>query len=245
VGLQDRPYVHQPRLFVGPSHSKLWPERKGGRLRDIHRRATSCRACYCNCTRSWFCSTILLTCPSLQLKGKITTITTYRGAISSNLSQKLLSRTITVYASYLKNSGGNLEHKFNTSFPASIHTESGTAKLPPSASIHLLNVHCDVAYTIRIDMVRKGLRRHESYGISSLMYYSNSQIQDRKVIPILYLPKSTPLQYPLSGIPRSLGRMTEPPIYASDHIKTVKLTALWKRGTSPDKSKSAHVSILQ
>ena len=105
--------------------------------------------------------------PSSQLEGKIITTTTYRGAISGQFTHPLLSRTVTIYSSHLKNFRWNHQHNFSISFPASVHTEVGTSQLPPSFSTRLLNIHCEVAYTLKFDMVRKGLRRHESYDASS------------------------------------------------------------------------------
>lgn len=93
-------------------------------------------------------------------------------------------------------------------------------------------------------MVRKGLRRHELYAIFITRVSPELTSMGRKVIPILYLPKSTPLQHHLPSIPRLLGRLVEPPNYSGDRVKTTKLTALWQKGACPDKSKNVYVSML-
>ncbi|KAI8998787.1 hypothetical protein BD414DRAFT_552689 [Trametes punicea] len=76
------------------------------------------------------------------------------------------------------------EHPFSLQFPHYI--DRRMEELPPSYTVYQPGVSTEIAYQLRVDVVRKGLRRHE-----------------KLTVPILYLPKSRPQQPPLEHIPWS------------------------------------------
>ena len=55
----------------------------------------------------------------------------------------------------------NGEHSFALQFPHYI--ERGTEPLPPSYTVFQPGVTTEITYQLRVDVVRKGLRRHEKY----------------------------------------------------------------------------------
>jgi hypothetical protein len=146
--------------------------------------------------------------------------------MSGQFVQPLLSRTITLYASYMKTFNWEQENTFSISFPVELYTRGRVAKLPPSFSTWHPGAHCDVSYTLSFEMTRKGLRRHESYGQIQIPKLSNplTQCFCRKIVPILYLPKTTPVDSPLAAMPRPCGNLLETPFPISDRVKTVKLS---------------------
>lgn len=116
------------------------------------------------------------------LEGKVA-ITASRGGSLSAASEKLiLSQTASLFEA--SNSSGSDSPRpsatlseecfdFSLSFPTYI--ANGRDLLPPSQSLSQQGTYCTVNYTITVDIIRKGLRRHE-----------------RITIPIMYLPRSTP-----------------------------------------------------
>ena len=54
-------------------------------------------------------------------------------------------------------------YPFAVQFPASV--EGGTDALPPSYTLYQPGVMTEISYSFRVDIVRKGLRRHEKYAL--------------------------------------------------------------------------------
>jgi hypothetical protein len=74
----------------------------------------------------------------------------------------LLSRTISIYSpSYSKSFKWGDKHTFSIPLPAEVNIRGSTSALPPSCSTFLPGATGEVAYTLKFDMVRKGLRMHE------------------------------------------------------------------------------------
>ena len=48
---------------------------------------------------------------------------------------------------------------FSLSFAS--YTANGRDSLPPSQSLFHQGTHCNINYTVKVDVIRKGLRRHE------------------------------------------------------------------------------------
>jgi hypothetical protein len=138
------------------------------------------------------------------LEGKIKIV----HAVHGHCTHPVISRTITLYASYLGSSPWHRTQNFSIPFPAEVFSQKGTSKLPPSfASYDHPLLHCEVSYTLRLDMVRKGMRRHES-----------------RTIPILYLPKSSPSNPPLTHIQMPASRLARIPFCQEERVKTAALS---------------------
>ena len=91
--------------------------------------------------------------------------------------------------------------RFSFSFTLPPHIRSTTTPLPPSYTTTMPGLAAECRYTIRVDLYRKGLHRHEtyvSYQSRSVHWILISSFSLKAVI--LYLPRSTP---PAPSIPRN------------------------------------------
>lgn len=50
---------------------------------------------------------------------------------------------------------------FNLSLSFPTYVANGRDPLPPSQALSHQGIHCSIDYTLKVDIVRKGLRRHE------------------------------------------------------------------------------------
>ncbi|KII91132.1 hypothetical protein PLICRDRAFT_496148 [Plicaturopsis crispa FD-325 SS-3] len=161
---------------------------------------------------------------TVALKGEITTTVTARGTVASSSRRRLLSQTITLYSQSSESSEWGGDHTFAIPFSA-----EETMELPPSYDAIVPATTCDVSYSLRVEMTRKGLRRHETINI-----------------PILYLPKSRPSHPPLLAMPPlpALASAHIPPFPIDSRIKTVEISALWPTSSQPtDTSAVLHLSL--
>jgi hypothetical protein len=53
------------------------------------------------------------------------------------------------------------EESFPFSIPFPSYVSGGTSSLPPSHATWMPTLSCEVEYCVRVDVYRKGLRRHE------------------------------------------------------------------------------------
>ncbi|KAI9064271.1 hypothetical protein FKP32DRAFT_1591697 [Trametes sanguinea] len=102
------------------------------------------------------------------------------------------------------------EHPFALSFPHYI--DDGTEPLPPSYTVYQPGVSTEIAYHLRVDVVRKGLRRHE-----------------KLTVPVLYLPKSRPTSPPLENIPWSARVDGE----NDERVCCMQLSPTWPNRSEP------------
>jgi len=154
------------------------------------------------------------------LEGKIKTVVVCRQTMHT-----VLSRTVTLYAPYPGNFTWHQTQNFSIPFPVEVFTQNGTSKLPPSfASYDYPPLRCEVSYVLRLDMVRKGMRRHES-----------------RTIPVLYLPKSRPANPPVANIPMPSSRFACVPFCREKCVKTMPLTP--KAPKEVDLSGSIYLSL--
>ena len=97
--------------------------------------------------------------------------------------------------------------RFSFSFPLPSHIRSMTTPLPPSYATVMPGLTAECKYTIRVDMYRKGLRRHKTY-----VSYQSCSVHWILICSfsikaaILYLPRSTPA----SLIPRNPSPVSSP-----------------------------------
>lgn len=59
---------------------------------------------------------------------------------------------------------------FSLSFPT--YVANGRDPLPPSQALSQQGVYCTIEYAVRVDIVRKGLRRHERYVSSPVLVHA-------------------------------------------------------------------------
>lgn len=118
------------------------------------------------------------------LEGKVTITASRGGTLSAASDEVILSQSTKLFEVLDSDAPGRESSKpyatlsgesfdFSLSFPTYI--TNGRDPLPPSQSLSQQGTHCAINYTVRVDIIRKGLRRHE-----------------RVTIPIMYLPRSTP-----------------------------------------------------
>ncbi|KZP32321.1 hypothetical protein FIBSPDRAFT_515443 [Athelia psychrophila] len=158
----------------------------------------------------------------VKLQAKISIRTSNFGQVSGQEDVRFLKQSITIYSPN-RPSGStttwNGEHPFSFALPKTAKIKGSNAPLPPTGVICLPSTFCEVTYVLKIDMARKGLRRHE-----------------RLTVPIYYLPKSRPSEPPAMSIlwPRMSASEC---LYAShERISTVALT----EGSPAAKPDNAH-----
>ncbi|KZV67982.1 hypothetical protein PENSPDRAFT_583121 [Peniophora sp. CONT] len=107
---------------------------------------------------------------------------------------------------------------FNLRFPEQIRTPGGCQTPPPPTYMAWSpGMTCEVSYFVKVDVVRKGMRRHE----------------ERK-IPVHYLPKSWPTHAP----PRELAAA------GMSALKTVKLRHMWPEGVCATLAAKSDVPLI-
>ena len=100
------------------------------------------------------------------------------------------------------------QSRFSFSFPLPSHIRSTTTPLPPSYATVMPGLAAECRYTVRVDMYRKGLRRHETYvSYQSRCVHWVLICSFSIKAAILYLPRSTP---PAPSIPRNPSPHSSP-----------------------------------
>lgn len=139
---------------------------------------------------------------TVTLEGKVAITASRGGSLAAASDEVILSQSAKLFEACNSDSTGRDSPKpsatlsgdcfnFSLSFPT--YVKNGRDPLPPSQSLSQQGTHCTINYTVRVDVTRKGLRRHE-----------------RITIPIMYLPRSTPPgQVQLGLIHDLLGYGTE------------------------------------
>ena len=94
----------------------------------------------------------------------------YGGSVAAASDKVILSQTAKLFEAANSNPSGSDGSKpsatlsgesFNFSLPFSTYVLNGRDALPPSQSLSQQGTYCSVDYIVRVDIVRKGLRRHE------------------------------------------------------------------------------------
>lgn len=98
-------------------------------------------------------------------------ITTSQGGnVAAASDEVIISQGVKLFQAADSDSSGGESSKpsatlsgetFNFALPFPTYTSNGRDPSPPSQSLSQQGTHCNVNYTVRIDIVRKGLRRHE------------------------------------------------------------------------------------
>ncbi|KAH9854074.1 hypothetical protein C2E23DRAFT_726968 [Lenzites betulinus] len=113
------------------------------------------------------------------------------------------------------------EYSFAPHFPH--YVEGGTDPLPPSYTLYQPGVSTEITYHLRVDIVRKGMRRHE-----------------KLLVPILYLPKSRPTLPPLEHIPWSVRVDSTQDARVSD----VVLEPTWPKGCTAATQRTVDLPLI-
>ncbi|THH10988.1 hypothetical protein EW146_g8197 [Bondarzewia mesenterica] len=159
------------------------------------------------------CTHVVQLTATLQGKVNVTSVT--RGMVEEVTSVVVVSDKVDipgprtpVGAYYLT------DHLYTFSIPFPSYVKGGMSPLPPSYAVWTPGVSCDVSYVLKIDVFRKGMRRHEE-----------------KSIPLLYLPKSWPprLPFPEGGLDSGTfdgGMITTIPLSPKFRGNTVRNNAV-------------------
>ncbi|KAG8957525.1 hypothetical protein FRC03_010056 [Tulasnella sp. 419] len=111
----------------------------------------------------------------LKIEGIITLAATERGYVSSAGTKNVFSHTEIVYTNDDPAFAGKSDLRHDFSFPLPSQCSGSSDPLPPSSYLMFPGVECHVAYHVKVDMFKKGFRRHETVETA-----------------ILYLPKTSP-----------------------------------------------------
>ena len=94
----------------------------------------------------------------------------YGGSVAAASDKVILSQSAKLFEAVNSDSSGSDGSKpsatlsgesFNFSLSFSTYVMNGRDTLPPSQALSQQGTYCNVDYTVRVDIVRKGLRRHE------------------------------------------------------------------------------------
>ncbi|KAF8078141.1 hypothetical protein FPV67DRAFT_1775426 [Lyophyllum atratum] len=123
------------------------------------------------------------------LLGNLTISLTQHGTFAGDSVVPILSHSVELYDSAKTNSWmWDQERPFSITIPSVANIHGQKSSTPPSSFFFHQNVVCEISYALKVQMVRKG------------MSFNNKH--ETKTIPILYLPKSSPTDPPLTSIPR-------------------------------------------
>lgn len=118
------------------------------------------------------------------LEGTVAITASRGGSLAAASDQVILSQSAKLFEAFNSDSSARDSPKpsatlsresfdFSLSFPT--YVTNGRDPLPPTQTLSQQGTYCAINYAVRVDIIRKGLRRHE-----------------RIVIPVMYLPRSTP-----------------------------------------------------
>ncbi|KAF5386881.1 hypothetical protein D9615_001685 [Tricholomella constricta] len=152
------------------------------------------------------------------LIGTLTVSLTHRATFAGDSMVPILSKAIELYDSTKRDSySWDQERPFSIAIPSVVTIGERTTLTPPSFFSFHQNVVCEISYVVIFKMTRKANALKSKDEMSVL--------HPRKTVPILYLPKSSPSDPPLTSIPRLPRGMQHsaslPGIF--ERVKTVAL----------------------
>ncbi|RDB21347.1 hypothetical protein Hypma_011413 [Hypsizygus marmoreus] len=148
---------------------------------------------------------------NVTLSGNIITAASSRGAFLGESVVPILSTTVELYNSAKRDLlAWDQDRCFSILLPPTVNINGRSMPTPPSFFSIYQHVSCEVSYALKFQMARKGP------GLNKI---------ETKVIQILYLPKSSPFEPPLTAIPR-LPRRTESRASLLALFQRVKTVAL-------------------
>ncbi len=159
-----------------------------------------------------------------QLQGRVKVILSDRGLISEQVHRNLLTSAI-VLSCPPRDVFTPTEECLPFVIPFPSHVAGGTSPLPPSCAWWSSTFTTEVEYCVRVDVHRKGLRRHELYVLSCHAFVFDPV--SRRIIPVMYLPKTWP-SHPISSRESIFGSLSSSTVY-----KTVSLHPVWPPDVPP------------
>src|SRR5712671_2418220 len=95
-----------------------------------------------------------------QLLGRVKVIASDRGLIAEHVTRNLVTSSV-VLSCPPRDEFAPAETWFPFSIPFPSRMKGGSNPLPPSSASWSSSFSCEIEYCIRVDVHRKGLRRHE------------------------------------------------------------------------------------
>lgn len=174
-----------------------------------------------------------VTCVGARLNGDIIIRTSNFGQVAGQESIRFLQQSMMLYSSSRWSESltpWNEDHRFSFALPTHVDIKGQRTLLPASFTAYLPGTYCEISYMLKIDMVRKGFRRHETIRI-----------------PVLYLPKSRPSHPSITDVPWPLGNPATSPFHNDARVRTEELSEFWplkkKTSTQSDPSKSQSIYV--
>ncbi|TFK42767.1 hypothetical protein BDQ12DRAFT_719611 [Crucibulum laeve] len=146
------------------------------------------------------------------LEGRLRTTLAQRGSSSGDQTIPLVTQSITLFDTTMSESfEWDQALQFSIPIPDEVEICGSLASTPPSYFAYHQHVSCEISYFIKFNMIRKGhaLKKNEM-----------------KSICILYLPKTRPVEPPITTIPRP-SRLEEDVssfLHMFERVKTITLT---------------------
>jgi len=114
----------------------------------------------------------------LQLEGTVAITASRGGSIAAASDRVILSQSAKLFQALTSGSSARDSQKpsatlsgesfdFSLSFPT--YVANGRDQLPPTQSLSQQGTYCAINYAVRVDIIRKGLRRHERYDFLSAL----------------------------------------------------------------------------
>lgn len=100
------------------------------------------------------------------------------GSLAAASDQVILSQSTAIFEAFNPSSSSGdcpkpsatlSEGSFDFSLSFPTYITNGRDPLPPSQSLSQQGVQCTINYAVRVDVIRKGLRRHERYAFLSAL----------------------------------------------------------------------------
>lgn len=172
-----------------------------------------------------------VTCVGARLQGDIIIRTSNFGQVSGQESVRFLRKSITLYSSNRQkefSTPWDKEHRFSFELPTHVVINDQITLLPASFTSYLPATYCEISYVLKVDMTRKGFRRHETIRI-----------------PISYLPKSRPSHPSIMDLPWPPGNSAVSPFHGDDSVRTEALSEYWplKNSLAKESNRSKSQSI--
>lgn len=156
----------------------------------------------------------------VSLLGRVEVTTSNRGTLSEVIDHSIVLSNV-VLSCPPRGESSPTEEWLLFSIPFPSFVKGGASPLPPSCAAWSSTCSAEVRYCVKVDIFRKGLRRHEL-----------------RIFPIMYLPKT----WPSHPVPR--GYSTFDLRSAPSMYKTVALSPVWTKDTRPvAKAKAATPTV--
>ncbi|KAH9060059.1 hypothetical protein EDB87DRAFT_1618339 [Lactarius vividus] len=156
----------------------------------------------------------------VSLLGRVEVTTSNRGMLSEVIDRSIVSSNVVLSCPPRGESSPTEEFlPFSIPFPSFV--KGGTSPLPPSYSAWSPAFSAEIRYCVKVDIFRKGLRRHEL-----------------RFFPIMYFPKT----WPSHPVPRRYSAFDLPSALST--YKTVPLSPVWPENACPvAKAKAATPTV--